>query len=68
MATTTISSKFQLVIPKEIREKAGIKAGEHFEVIAYEGRIELIPIGPVNKLKGFLKGISTSIEREGDRL
>ncbi|PJZ70820.1 AbrB family transcriptional regulator [Leptospira perolatii] len=68
MSKVIISPKFQVVIPKEIREKTGIKVGSHLEVISYGNRIELIPIEPIKKLKGFLSGLDTKIEREMDRL
>ncbi|EIE01163.1 AbrB/MazE/SpoVT family DNA-binding domain-containing protein [Leptospira licerasiae] len=68
MSRVIISPKFQVVIPKEIREKTGIKIGSHLEVISYGNRIELIPIEPIKKLKGFLSGMDTKIEREKDRL
>ena len=68
MNRVTLSSKFQVVIPKEIREKAGLKAGTSFEIIQYENRIELIPVDSIKKLNGFLKGIDTTIDRDSDRV
>jgi AbrB family looped-hinge helix DNA binding protein len=68
MALVTISPKYQVVIPKEIREKLGLSAGQKVEAIVYEGRIELIPVRPIEKMRGFLRGIDTRIEREGDRM
>ena len=68
METTTVSTKFQVVIPLRIRRALGIKAGQKIQVIPYEGRIELIPIRPLGKARGLLKGIDTSIVREQDRL
>jgi AbrB family looped-hinge helix DNA binding protein len=68
MNTVTLSSKFQVVIPKDIRETIGLKAGTSFEVISYANRIELIPIRPMKKLKGILKGIDTNIVRDNDRI
>lgn len=68
MNTVTVSSKFQIVIPKEIREKIGLQVGTTLEVIQYGNRIELIPIQPMATLKGFLKGINTNITRDQDRI
>jgi len=68
MNTVTVSSKFQVVIPKEIREGIGLKVGTLMEIITYGTRIELIPILPMKTLKGMLKGINTEIEREEDRI
>ena len=68
MNTVTVSSKFQVVIPKEIREDIGVKAGTKMEVIIYGNRIELVPIQPIKNLKGMFKGINTDISREEDRI
>ncbi len=65
--TVTISPKFQVVIPKEIRQKLGLMPGQKVQTIIVEDRIELIPVKPIRKMKGFLKGIDTHIERENDR-
>jgi AbrB family looped-hinge helix DNA binding protein len=68
METVTISPKFQVVIPKAMRESLGLTAGQKVQVIAYGNRLELIPEQPIKKMRGFLKGIDTSFEREEDRL
>lgn len=68
MGTVTISPKFQVVIPKEIREKLGLSPGQKIQAIAYGDRIELIPIRPAVEMRGFLKGIDTRIERDTDRV
>jgi len=67
MDTTTVSPKFQVVIPLRVRRALGIRPGQKIQVIPYEGRIELIPIRPLKQAKGFLRGIDTSVEREQDR-
>lgn len=67
MAAVTISPKYQVVIPKEIREKLGLSPGQKVEAIMYDGRIELIPVRPIKTMRGFLKGTDTSIERDEDR-
>ena len=67
MATVTISPKFQVVIPREIREMLGLKAGQKVQTIVFEDRIELIPVKPIKKMRGFLKGIDTRVPREADR-
>ena len=68
MEAVKISSKYQIVIPKSVREVIGLKVGESFQVVPYGNRIELVPIRPMKKLKGFLKGMDTKILRENDRL
>lgn len=67
METVTISPKFQVVIPRAIRESLGIKPGQKVQVILYNNRIELLPVKPIKKTRGFLKGIDTSVPREADR-
>jgi len=67
MATVTISTKFQVVIPKEIRKRLGLTPGQKVQTIVFDDRIELIPIKPIKKMKGFLKGIDTRVPRESDR-
>jgi AbrB family looped-hinge helix DNA binding protein len=67
MGTVTISPKYQVVIPKEIREKLKLSPGQKVQAIAYEGRIELIPVRPPKAMRGFLKGIDTHVDREADR-
>jgi AbrB family looped-hinge helix DNA binding protein len=67
MDTTTVSPKFQVVIPLRVRRALGIRPGQKIQVIPYEGRIELIPVKPLKQARGFLKGIDTTVEREPDR-
>jgi AbrB family looped-hinge helix DNA binding protein len=68
MTTVTVSPKFQVVIPKEVRESMGIFSGQKIQVLTYQNRIELIPIKPMKKMKGFLKGIDTEVSRDKDRI
>ena len=68
METVTLSPKFQVVIPKAARESLKLVAGQKVRVIAYENRIELIPVRSMKNTKGFLKGIDTGVPREDDRL
>ncbi len=66
--TVTVSPKFQVVIPREVRKALGIEPGQKVQVIHYEDRIELIPVRPIREMRGFLKGIDTEVERGPDRL
>ena len=66
MPTVTLSPKFQVVIPREIRERLALAPGEKIQVFVYEGRIELVPVRKIAKLRGFLKGIDTDVPREAD--
>ena len=68
MDTVTVSPKYQVVIPKRIRDRLKLRPGQKIQAILYEDRIELVPVRPARKLKGFLKGIDTDVPREGDRV
>ena len=68
METVTISPKYQVVIPKRLRRKLGLCPGQKVQAIAYENRIELVPVRPVRKMRGFLKGLDSSVSRDEDRL
>lgn len=68
MTTVTVSPKYQIVIPKDVRDSMGIVAGQQVQVITYRQRIELIPLQPLSELRGFLKGIDTRVERDKDRV
>lgn len=67
MATVKISPKFQVVIPRDVREALGLKAGQKLVVFRFENRIEMIPAEPIRKLRGFARGIDTSLPRDEDR-
>jgi len=68
MQSVTVSPKFQVVIPKTIREALNLSPGQKMQVIEYAGRIELIPERDIKELRGFLKGINTEFKREEDRV
>ncbi len=68
METSRVSPKFQVVIPLRVRRALGLRPGQRVQVIPYEGRIELVPVEPIKKARGFLKGIDTTVERESDRV
>ena len=68
MTAVTVSPKFQIVIPKEVRESMGIVTGQKMQVVTYRNRIELIPIKSMKEMKGFLSGIDTEVKRDKDRV
>lgn len=68
MEAVKISPKYQVVIPKRIRESLHLKPGQKLQVIEYGNRIEMIPTKSISEMRGFLKGINTAFEREEDRL
>lgn len=67
MKTVTVSPKFQVVIPKDVREAAGIRPGQKVAVIRYGERIELIPVRPMRQMRGRLRGVVATVEREPDQ-
>lgn len=64
----TLSTKYQVVIPREIRQALGLRPGQKIEAIRYRDRIELVPVKPMAETRGFLRGIDTDVPREPDRL
>ena len=68
MTTVTVSPKYQVVIPREARETLGIQPGQKVQVLVYEGRVEFIPVRKLKKMRGFLRGINTSVPRDEDRV
>ncbi len=66
MDTVTVSPKFQVVIPLAVRERMQIRPGERLEVISFDDRIELVPIRPMREMKGFLKGLDSTFQRDED--
>ena len=68
MSVVLVSPKYQVVIPKAVREALNLQPGQRIQVIQYQNRIELVPLRPIKSARGFLRGIDTTIEREEDRL
>ena len=67
MTTVTVSPKFQVIIPQVIRDALGIRPGQRIQALQYQNRIELIPVRPMRKARGMLKGIDTTVKRDRDR-
>lgn len=68
MVAVTVSPKFQVVIPKEIREKLDIKPGQKLQILSFSDRIEFVPIRDARAMRGCLKGIKTDVPRKRDRI
>ena len=68
MQAVTVSPKYQVVIPKTVREALNLRPGQRMQVIEHDGRIEFIPERDLKELRGFLKGITTEFKREEDRI
>lgn len=67
MDAVTVSPKFQVVIPLAVRQALGLVPGVRLQVIHFQDRIELIPMRTSKSLRGSLRGLDTSVERDGDR-
>ena len=68
MNTVTISPKFQVVIPRPVRNHLHLRPGQKMQVIEYNGRVEFIPERDISELRGFVAGIDTSLKKEEDRI
>ena len=68
MSAVTLSPKYQVVIPPAIRTAFKLKPGQRIEVVVYEGRITLVPVGPMRAMRGLTPGLDTAVPRDGDRI
>lgn len=68
MTTVKISPKYQVVIPKEIRNKLKLRPGQKMQILQFDDRIEFILLKNIKEARGILKGLNTDIDREEDRL
>jgi AbrB family looped-hinge helix DNA binding protein len=67
VTTVTVSSKYQIVIPKDVRDRLKIRPGQKVEAFALGGRIELVLVQPIEEMRGLLHGMDPDFEREPDR-
>lgn len=67
MSVVTVSPKFQVVIPRHIRESLKLAPGQKVQAFEYDGRVEFVPVRPAKELRGFLPGLNTSVPRDRDR-
>ncbi len=68
MSVVTVSPKYQVVIPREIREALGLVPGQKVQVLQYQNRIEFVPVRPVRSMRGVLTGLDTVVTRDEDRV
>jgi len=62
--SVTISPKFQVVIPKSIREQLKLVPGQKVQAVVYGDRIEFVPVKPAREFRGILRGLDTTFERD----
>lgn len=68
MTVVKVSPKFQVVIPQQIREALGLRAGQQVQALQYGDRVKFIPVKPMKSMRGFLNGINTTVPRNRDRV
>jgi AbrB family looped-hinge helix DNA binding protein len=66
--SVTVSPRYQIVIPKEVREAIRLHPGQKFHVFRFGDGIGLVPVRAPQELRGMLKGIDTDVERDDDRV
>ena len=67
MQPVTVSPKFQIVIPKMVRDKLHIKPGQKMMVMPYGEHIQLVPVKAAKELRGFLKGCAIDMDNIRDK-
>ncbi|MHB8255074.1 MAG: AbrB/MazE/SpoVT family DNA-binding domain-containing protein [Acidiferrobacter sp.] len=68
MAMVTVSAKYQVVVPREVRAALDIRPGQKLQILVYNGRAEFIPVRDIKEMRGFLGAIDTNVPRDGDRV
>lgn len=68
MPTVRLSSKFHLALPKSVREAMKLEPGQEMRVFTSGDRLEMVPVRDLKSMRGFLKGIDTSVPRDGNRV
>jgi len=68
MKTVSVSPKFQVVIPRRIREALSLRPGQKMQALQYADRVEFIPLVPLAMARGIFKGLATDVVRDGDRI
>jgi AbrB family looped-hinge helix DNA binding protein len=68
METVTLSPKYQVVIPLTVRKELALRPGCKLGVFKHRDRVEFLPLPGAKRMRGFLRGMDTNLERDGDRL
>ncbi|MDZ7856259.1 AbrB/MazE/SpoVT family DNA-binding domain-containing protein [Sphaerotilus sp.] len=64
MTTVSVSPKFQVVIPKDVRRALNLKAGQRVDIRVVGGQAVLEPQVDIRSLRGFLPGLSTDVPND----
>lgn len=67
VTVVTVSAKYQIVIPKGVREPLGIEPGQKLRVFRFGDSITVVPVRPMSEIKGKYPGIDTTVVRDPDR-
>lgn len=67
MNTVTVSPKFQVVIPLDVRRRMQLQPGAKLMVVEFNGGLRLLPLKPPAALRGIARGVGTDIDSEPDR-
>jgi AbrB family looped-hinge helix DNA binding protein len=68
METVKVSPKYQVVIPRKARESLRLRPGQRIQVLLYDNRLEFIPLRRMKEMRGLLRGLDTTVQRDRDRL
>ncbi len=64
MSIVTISSRYRVVVPRDVRDRLRLRPGQKVQVLAFDGRVQLIPLEPIEAARGFVRGIDTTVNRD----
>jgi bifunctional DNA-binding transcriptional regulator/antitoxin component of YhaV-PrlF toxin-antitoxin module len=64
MSTVTISPDFHVELPPDVRQSLNLQPGQELSVISSNGRIAMVPLRPIEEMRGFLNGMDSGISRE----
>jgi AbrB family looped-hinge helix DNA binding protein len=67
MDAVTLSPKFQVVIPRHVRERLAWRPGEKLQALIVGDAVQFVPIRPMRTMRGFARGIDTTVQRDDDR-